>query len=125
MDGTRPAGGISAQKRELLALLLRKEGIRQVEEDRIPRRPPGAHAPVSFSQQPLWFLDQLDPGSPLYNITNALRLNGPLDRDALRRTLDELARRHEAFRTSFALVDGEVKFDREGRRVNAPSPRSR
>jgi amino acid adenylation domain-containing protein len=103
----RPAGGISAQKRELLALLLKKEGIRQVEEDRIPRRAPGPHAPVSFSQQPLWFLDQLDPGSALYNITNALRLNGPLDRGALGRTLAELAARHEAFRTSFAVVDGQ------------------
>ncbi len=104
---TKPAGGISAQKRELLALLLKKEGIRQVEEDRIERRPPGTHAPVSFSQQPLWFLDQLDPGSPLYNITDALRLNGPLDLEALRRTLAELARRHEAFRISFRVVDGE------------------
>ncbi len=103
----KPAGGISAQKRELLALLLRKEGIRQVEEDRIPPRAPGPHAPVSFSQQPLWFLDQLEPGSALYNITNALRLNGPLDPAALRRTLAEIAARHEAFRTSFAVVDGE------------------
>ncbi|MET0398103.1 MAG: condensation domain-containing protein, partial [Longimicrobiaceae bacterium] len=103
----KPAGGISAQKRELLALLLKKEGIRQVEEDRIPPRAPGPHAPVSFSQQPLWFLDQLEPGSALYNITNALRLNGPLDPAALRRTLAEIAARHEAFRTSFAVVDGE------------------
>ncbi|HEX2187551.1 MAG TPA: amino acid adenylation domain-containing protein, partial [Longimicrobiaceae bacterium] len=107
MDATKPAGVTSAQKRELLALLLKREGIRPAEEERIPRRAPGAHAPASFSQQPLWFLDQLDPGSALYNITNALRLNGPLDTDALRRTLDALARRHEAFRTSFALVDGE------------------
>ncbi len=106
MDLKKAAGGISAQKRELLALLLRKEGIRPVEEDRIPPRPPGPHAPVSFSQQPLWLLDQLDPGSPLYNITGALRLNGPLDPGALRRTLAELAARHEAFRTSFAVVDG-------------------
>jgi amino acid adenylation domain-containing protein len=104
---TKPAGGISAQKRELLALLLKKEGIRQVEEDRIERRAPGTHAPVSFSQQPLWFLDQLEPGSALYNITDALRLNGPLDLAAMHRTLGELARRHEAFRTSFTVVDGE------------------
>ncbi len=107
MQGSRAAGGISAQKRELLALLLKKEGIRQVEEDRIPRREPGTHPPLSFSQQPLWFLDQLAPGSSLYNITNALRLNGPLDVGALRRTLNELVRRHEALRTSFREVGGE------------------
>ncbi|MFL6202032.1 MAG: condensation domain-containing protein, partial [Thermoanaerobaculia bacterium] len=62
--------------------------------------------PLSFSQERLWFLDQLQPGSPLYNIPVALRLRGPLQAEALAATFREIVRRHEALRTSFAEVDG-------------------
>jgi len=62
--------------------------------------------PLSFSQERLWFLDQLEPGSPLYNIPVALRLRGPLQAEALAATFREIVRRHEALRTSFAEVDG-------------------
>ncbi|PTL76953.1 non-ribosomal peptide synthetase, partial [Vitiosangium sp. GDMCC 1.1324] len=57
--------------------------------------------PLSFSQQRLWFLDQWQPHSSFYNIPSALRLQGALDVDALRRSFDELFRRHEALRTTF------------------------
>ncbi|MBN1203855.1 MAG: amino acid adenylation domain-containing protein [Myxococcaceae bacterium] len=63
-------------------------------------------APVSFSQQRLWFLDQMEPGSAFYNVPTTLRLPGLLDLDALVRSLRELVRRHEALRTTFATVDG-------------------
>jgi acyl carrier protein len=63
--------------------------------------------PLSFAQQRLWFLDQLEPGNPLYNIPQMIRLRGLLDVDALRRSLNEIVRRHEALRTRFALVDNE------------------
>ncbi|WP_406694053.1 amino acid adenylation domain-containing protein [Singulisphaera sp. Ch08] len=62
--------------------------------------------PASFAQQRLWFLDQLEPGSPLYNIPLAIRIDGPLDSIALQRALDELVRRHESLRTSFRAEDG-------------------
>ncbi len=63
--------------------------------------------PLSFSQQRLWFLDQLEPGSPFYNLPEALRLTGALDRDAFERSLKEILRRHEVLRTSFVtLQDG-------------------
>src|SRR5215472_5266709 len=62
--------------------------------------------PVSFAQQRLWFLDQLLPGNPLYNIPAALRLKTPLNVAALRRSLNEIVRRHEALRTCFSVVDG-------------------
>ncbi len=71
--------------------------------------PRDAALPLSFSQQRLWFLDQLEPGSPLYNIPDAVRLTGRLDLDALGRCLDEIVRRHEALRTTFVTVDGRAR----------------
>jgi acyl transferase domain-containing protein len=62
--------------------------------------------PASFAQQRLWYLDQLDPGNPSYNIPTAVRLEGRLDLLALQRALDELIRRHEALRTTFGSEDG-------------------
>src|SRR6266576_2564818 len=63
--------------------------------------------PVSFAQQRLWFLDQLLPGNPFYNIPAALRLKTRLNVAALRRSLNEIVRRHEALRTCFSVVDGQ------------------
>src|SRR5205814_441663 len=63
--------------------------------------------PVSFAQQRLWFLDQLLPGNPFYNIPAALRLKTPLNVTALRRSLNEIVRRHEVLRTCFTVVDGQ------------------
>nr|UXE46116.1 linear gramicidin synthase subunit B [uncultured bacterium] len=62
--------------------------------------------PLSFSQEALWFLDQLAPGQPTFNVTAAVRITGPLDLVALQRSLDELVRRHESLRTTFVAIDG-------------------
>jgi len=62
--------------------------------------------PVSFGQQRLWFLDQLAPGEPTFNMPYALRLEGPLDGAALQRALDALAQRHGALRTRLVAFDG-------------------
>ncbi len=59
--------------------------------------------PLSFSQQRLWLLDQLQPNNPIYNMPQALRLRGELHPDILHRSLNELARRHEILRTTFAM----------------------
>ncbi len=63
--------------------------------------------PLSFAQQRLWFLDQLVPGSPAYNLSSMLRLAGPLDCDALEAALQEIIRRHEVLRTTFLVVGGQ------------------
>ncbi|NVJ19568.1 condensation domain-containing protein, partial [Myxococcus sp. AM010] len=62
--------------------------------------------PLSFAQQRLWFLDQLEPGSAFYNVPVAVRLTGVLDVGALRRSFDELVRRHESLRTTFRSQNG-------------------
>ncbi|HET7461935.1 MAG TPA: non-ribosomal peptide synthase/polyketide synthase [Longimicrobium sp.] len=67
----------------------------------------GRPLPVSFAQRRLWFIDQLEPRNPAYNLPAALRLSGALDVPALERALAETVRRHETLRTVFAAVDGE------------------
>src|SRR5689334_3747847 len=58
--------------------------------------------PVSFAQQRLWFLDQLEPGSPFYNLPQVISISGKLDVAALQRTFNEIVNRHEALRTTFS-----------------------
>ncbi|TFW29136.1 non-ribosomal peptide synthetase/type I polyketide synthase [Duganella callida] len=75
--------------------------------DAIPLRAPGSVVPASHPQQRLWFLDQLDrAASAAYHVPAALRLQGTLDRAALKATLDRIVARHESLRTTFAGVDG-------------------
>nr|QEO73623.1 phosphopantetheine-binding domain-containing pro [uncultured bacterium] len=62
--------------------------------------------PLSFAQQRLWFLDQLVPGNPFYNVPGAIRLSGVLDEAALEASLAEVSRRHEALRTTFTVQNG-------------------
>lgn len=62
--------------------------------------------PLSFGQQRLWFLNRLEPESPVYNIPAAFRLAGRLDAAAFERALNTIIERHEILRTSFGTVDG-------------------
>jgi amino acid adenylation domain-containing protein len=63
--------------------------------------------PLSFAQQRLWFIDQLDPGNSVYNFPVAVRLKGSINLPALELSLNEVVRRHEALRTTFSMVDGQ------------------
>ncbi|WP_370640433.1 amino acid adenylation domain-containing protein [Myxococcus sp. XM-1-1-1] len=70
----------------------------------VPRTGP---LPLSFAQQRLWFIDQLQPGSSTYNMPSFVRLSGPLDSKALQLSFDSLVSRHEALRTTFFEHDGQ------------------
>ncbi|SEN18920.1 non-ribosomal peptide synthase domain TIGR01720/amino acid adenylation domain-containing protein [Stigmatella aurantiaca] len=81
-------------------------GTRRLSEVPLVAHPRSGPAPLSFAQQRLWFLDRLSPGSATYNIQVAVRMEGPLDAEALERALDGVVRRHEALRTTFGESDG-------------------
>ena len=97
---------LRAAKRELLAAILEKEGIDLQSAGKIYPRQYHDNLPLSFAQQRLWFLDQLEPGNSVYNICRAYRLTGPLDIAVLTLSLNEVVRRHEVLRTTFPAVDG-------------------
>src|SRR5262245_36037289 len=106
---------LSPNKRRLFELLRKERRDRVSQQSKIPRRRDAGAAPLSFAQQRLWFIDQLKPNSPLYNLPLALRLSGALDIDALKRTLTEIGRRHEILRTTFAL-----RGDQPAQIINPP-----
>ncbi len=73
----------------------------------LPRRPAGARVPLSFSQRQLWFIQQMIPNTPAYNVPWALKLEREVDITVLQRAANEIIRRHEALRTRFGASDGE------------------
>jgi len=98
---------LPAEKRALLELRLKDKGATALSaEPIIPRRSESGSVPLSFPQQRLWFLEQLEPGTALYNIPSAYHVTGPLNLLALEQGLNEIVRRHEALRTTFATTKG-------------------
>src|SRR5690242_17451908 len=100
--------GLSPAQRKLVALWLCQEqtAADELPTSLIPCRPQADTAPLSFAQQRLWFLDQLEPGQALYNMPSALRLHGALNMAALAHSLTTLVARHEPLRTHFASIEG-------------------
>ena len=99
---------LSESQRRLLAARLQRPTTTS-SASAIKRRDPGAPAVMSTAQQGVLLIDELTEGTNAYNVAQAMRLRGPLDVDALQRSLDELLRRHEVLRTRF-LSDGTVEL---------------
>src|SRR2546423_13539253 len=62
--------------------------------------------PASFAQERLWFLEQMEPGTGIYHLPTIVRLQGMADLCVLADSLEEIIRRHESLRTTFATIDG-------------------
>jgi fengycin family lipopeptide synthetase B len=98
---------LSAAKQALLAKRLRGEAASHSRWQEIPRRTQQNFVPLSFAQQRLWLLDQLEPGNTAYNISRVFQFDGPLDSIALTKALNAIVARHESLRTSFTISDGQ------------------
>src|ERR1043166_885512 len=110
--------GLSAEQIKAVALRLKqRKAERASSTPALVRAERNGQAPLSFAQQRLWFLHQLEPQSAAYNVPFAVRLVGDLDAGALRSALCEVVRRHEVLRTSFPVVGGEP-----AQLIHAPRP---
>ncbi|GGR89989.1 hypothetical protein GCM10010252_31100 [Streptomyces aureoverticillatus] len=92
--------------RELAALVDSAREAPAADGWTIPVLPRGGRLPLSFNQEQLWYLDRLNPNSPLYNLPTRARYSGPFDLDAFRDALGDLVRRHEILRTRILDDDG-------------------
>ncbi|MFC4061515.1 amino acid adenylation domain-containing protein [Planomonospora corallina] len=92
--------GLPASRRALFEALAGAGDRPAEQEDPVPRAD-GEPAVMSFAQRRLWFVDQLQPGSPAYNVPVATRIRGPLDVGALHRALQDVVDRHEVLRTVY------------------------
>src|SRR5947208_15174284 len=101
------SAGLSEAKKALLEKRLQAAVEQPRPAQNIPRRSRREKAPLSYEQERLWFLDQLEPNSPLYSLPLALRLRGPLDRAALEKSLAAIVAAHEVLRTRFIAENGE------------------
>src|SRR6266702_6948015 len=106
---------LSPAKLALLRQRLGGKTMQAAQKFRIPRNRERDVAPLSSAQQRLWFLDQLQPNSPVYNIPVALHLQGTLQVPALEQSLNHIITRHEVLRSTFPSLEG------QGLQVIAPT----
>jgi acyl carrier protein len=85
------------------AARLADAGLEMLPLQRVSR---SAKLPLSFAQQRLWFLDQLEPDSPFYNVAQVIHIKGDLKVELLKAALNAIVSRHESLRTSFVAVNG-------------------
>jgi len=102
-----PPDDLSSEKWKLLELRLKQKGIIPATsaQETIPKRDENGPCSLSFAQQRLWFLDQLQPASSAYIVAQALYLRGDLSQKVLARSLEALVQRHESLRTTFAMQE--------------------
>ncbi|MBE9212888.1 amino acid adenylation domain-containing protein [Plectonema cf. radiosum LEGE 06105] len=99
---------LQTRKPEIIAFLQQANLVNQKTVTSIPATPRTNKLPLSFAQQRLWFLEQLQPGSSTYHIPTAVRLTGTLNIKVLQQVLNTIIERHEILRTNFKAVDEEL-----------------
>jgi len=101
---------LSPERRSLLAIKIAKSNSLTFKKGSIPRLPRDKELksfPLSFAQQQLWLVNQLESSNPIYNICKAFRIVGKLNVDSFEQSLNEVIRRHETLRTVFKVIDGQ------------------
>ena len=98
---------LSPVKQALLEQRLKRASHEPVRGPEIPKRPDRNVAPLSFTQRQMWVIDQMTPGNPAYNVPVGYRIRGALNVTALEDSVNEVIKRHEALRTTFAIKDGD------------------
>ncbi|WP_275290959.1 non-ribosomal peptide synthetase [Amycolatopsis sp. La24] len=116
-----PDARAAEAKQRLLARLLRERGIALPDPDRIVPAGRTDDLPLSFAQQRMWFLDQVEPGQSTYHIAMSARIDGPLRAGSLRAGLESVLARHDALRSAFHSREGLV---RQSVRPAVPTPMS-
>lgn len=99
---------LSAAKQKLVETMLKEKGIEITDLIILPQHRNGKLFPASFAQRRLWFLEQFEPGSPLYIIPIAVKVKGELNKSILESAVNQIIERHEVLRTSFKEIDGNV-----------------
>lgn len=116
-DLSQKIAALTPGKRQLLLQKLHnKKGEVLLRSQIVPQSRESNSFPLSFAQQRLWFLDQLQPGHSAYNIFQSMRLVGWLNVGVLEQSFQEVVKRHEVLRTTFTTVDG------QSIQVIAPTP---
>lgn len=106
MSNLQHIANLSSAKQKLLLQRLKTRGG-QGSPTTIRRQARPAHIPLSFAQERLWFLNQWQPESSVYNVPAAIHLTGSLNVTALEESLNQVVHRHEVLRTRFAAVEGQ------------------
>jgi len=112
---------LSPENRALLEQKLMEQMVVSTPEQMIPRRATSGPCPLSFAQQRLWILDQVEPNNAAYNVPKAWRIHGDLNITAVQKSLSTVLARHEALRTTFSEIDGNpMQVVQQSRPVELP-----
>lgn len=108
-DLTERIAALSPEQRAMFAAKLKERGLSTPQPQVIPRRKQQNYSRLSFDQERIWIVDQLEPGNPAYNIFSVSYLSGKLDTSLMERAFNEVVKRHEVLRTIFTAIDGEPR----------------
>ncbi|HLP45682.1 MAG TPA: condensation domain-containing protein, partial [Candidatus Kapabacteria bacterium] len=103
MNLTQRISQLSPQQRKLLELKLKEKNIDILQIPITKTSREHQEFPLSFGQERLWFLDRMETGTPVYNIAQATKLDGPINKEILEKSVHEIVRRHEIFRVVFTM----------------------